>query len=244
MKAQCLSVNAIHNKRFIHAGEILDTDTLASLPDAFRRYLVPAESESEETEQVATSFQLNTSYGVDKDGRLLQRNLERQAAEQLAAAERQDAMEEQLISEIENPDATIAAALEQAQEEHNSSVNLQKAQAEVNTRHQEEADKYLEEMQRAESTLADDEGFSPSLEDQDQPNGAEIPQPPAPEVAKPKPPRKMRKRFVNRNGVWLQVKRLKRFHTGEGVFVKQGGKFVEIGKVNKNGKPPACYLEN
>jgi hypothetical protein len=212
MKALCLSVNAIHNKRFIHAGEILDTDTLASLPDAFKRYIVPAESESE-PEIVATSFQLNTSYGVDKDGRLLQRNVERQAAEQASAAAFQDAMEEKLISELENPDATLQRALEQAQDEHTSSVNLQKAQAEVNAKHQEEADKFLEEVQRAESTLADDEGFSPSLvEDQDQPNG----QPPAPEVPKP---RQLKTRYIQRGSVWCRAKKVKP-RPGEKVFVK------------------------
>ena len=64
-----------------------------------------------------------------------------------------------------------------------------------------------------------------------------------PEEPEPKP-RKIRKRFVNRNGTWLRTKRLKRFHPGEKVYVKsKTGKFEVIGQVNKNGKPPACYVE-
>jgi hypothetical protein len=46
-----------------------------------------------------------------------------------------------------------------------------------------------------------------------------------PEEPEPKP-RKIRKRFVNRNGTWLRTKRLKRFHPGEKVYVKsKTGKF-------------------
>lgn len=60
-----------------------------------------------------------------------------------------------------------------------------------------------------------------------------------------KPVRKMRKRYVNRNGVWLRVKRLKRFHPGEKVYVKDADqKFQVIGQVSKSGKPPAIYLED
>ena len=63
-----------------------------------------------------------------------------------------------------------------------------------------------------------------------------------PEEAKPK---RMRKRFVCRNGTWLRVKRLKRFHVGEKVYVRtSAGEFISIGVVNKKGGLPAAYLEN
>ena len=64
------------------------------------------------------------------------------------------------------------------------------------------------------------------------------------DVAMPKP-RRMRKRFVCRNGTWLRTKRLKHFRTGEPVFVRNGPReFVQIGVVNKKGGLPACYLED
>ena len=58
-------------------------------------------------------------------------------------------------------------------------------------------------------------------------------------------PRRMRKRFVNRNGTWLRTKRLKRFHIGEKIYIKNSaGEFISIGVVNKKGELPAAYLEN
>ena len=54
-----------------------------------------------------------------------------------------------------------------------------------------------------------------------------------------------RRHLVNRNGVWLRTKRLKKFHIGEKVFVRNSaGEFEVIGKVNKNGRLPAAYLED
>jgi hypothetical protein len=55
----------------------------------------------------------------------------------------------------------------------------------------------------------------------------------------------MRKRYVCRNHTWLRTKRLKTFHPGESVFVKDSqGQFKKIGVISKRGKVPAAYLEN
>jgi hypothetical protein len=48
----CLQHNAIFAGRFIRSGEVLDEQTLASLPATLRKYLIPVAAESEEPEQV------------------------------------------------------------------------------------------------------------------------------------------------------------------------------------------------
>ena len=88
-----LNVNAIFDGRFVFAGTVLDQQTLATLPATFKKYIVPAESESDEAEQVVTNFQMNTPYGVDQNGRLRQRNVERQVSEQIRSAQFQEAMD-------------------------------------------------------------------------------------------------------------------------------------------------------
>jgi hypothetical protein len=58
------------------------------------------------------------------------------------------------------------------------------------------------------------------------------------------PKKQMRVRYVCRNGTWLRTKRLKRFHVGEKVYIKDAsGKFEVAGKVNKAGHLPAVYAE-
>jgi hypothetical protein len=64
------------------------------------------------------------------------------------------------------------------------------------------------------------------------------------EMPYPKPKR-MRKRYVNRNGTWLGTKRLKKFYIAEPVYIKNAaGEFEQIRTVNKKGGLPAAYLED
>src|SRR4030095_7780091 len=61
------------------------------------------------------------------------------------------------------------------------------------------------------------------------------------EMPYPKPKR-MRKRYVNRNGTWLGTKRLKKFYIAEPVYIKNAaGEFEQIRTVNKKGGLPAAY---
>ena len=209
-----------------------------------KNYLVPAESESDDQKgQVVANFQLGQSYNVGRDDRLRQRHLQREASQLNAIANEQEALEEAIAAEIEHPDAAVAAALQIAEEDHQAAIGLQTAQAKINAQRQAEANQHLEEQQAAESTLADDEGFAlPSDESENETSKSEPAQQPdwSPQ---PKPKRLLKKRFVNRNGVWLRTKRLKRFHVGEKVWVRNSaGDFEVIGKVNKNGMLPAAFV--
>jgi hypothetical protein len=237
----CLSVNAIFDRRFIHAGQVLDAETLSAMPSMFRRYIIPVESESEEPEQVATNFQLNTSYRVGREDRLLQRHLEQQAVQQAAAAQFQDAIEAQLEHEIEHPAETIAAALADVEDQHNSDVQRQIAEASAAARQHEMADEAARQfLVEQDEMIVDDNHQSASPAENF-------------EIAEPKPesewspkPKRMRKRYINRNGVWCRTKRIRHFKSGEPVYVRNGpNDFEKIGVVNRHGRLPAApYLEN
>ena len=229
-------MNAIFNGRFVFAGTVLDQPTLATLPATFKKYLVPAESESDQPEQIATNFQLNTSYRVGREGRLLQRNLERQATEQASAAQFQDAVEEQLQDSLENPDQTTAAALEEVQYAHESAVAKQVAEAQAAARRREMDEEAAKQfIAEQDAMLIDEHPVSPTIE----------PAPPEWSPQQQSKPRRMRKRYVCRNHIWCATKRLKKFYVGEKVFVRNSaGEFEVIGKVNKNGRLPAAYLED
>jgi hypothetical protein len=232
-----LSVNAIFNGRFVFAGTVLDQQTLSTLPATFKKYLVPAESESDqESEQPVANFQRNTSYRVDREGRLLARNLERQVTEQVRAAQFQDAVEQQLQDSLENPDEQTKAALEVVADNHRAAVGLEMAQRAYAAKEREATDQAARDyIAEQDAMLIDENPVSPTIEEQ-------IPQPES--EWKPQP-RKMRVRFLCRNGVWLRAKRVKNLKIGESVFVRNGpGNFVEVGKVNSKKHLPVIYLED
>jgi hypothetical protein len=61
----------------------------------------------------------------------------------------------------------------------------------------------------------------------------------------PEPKARMRRRYVNRHGVWLRAQRITPAHRnpGEAVYIRRGpGDFEKIGVVNKHGGLPAAYL--
>jgi hypothetical protein len=126
------------------------------------------------------------------------------------------------------PDDTVAAALVVVQDEHEALVQGQIAQAQARANRGDAADEWLKQQQQEN---ADAEGFSPNAVE-------EIPEP----QSKPK---RMRKRYVCRNRTWLRTRRLKRFHVGEKVYVKNAsGQFEVIGTVNKRGHLPVAFLED
>jgi hypothetical protein len=58
-------------------------------------------------------------------------------------------------------------------------------------------------------------------------------------------PRQMRRRYVNRNGVWLRARRITPAHRnpGEVVYVRDApGRFTNIGTVGEGGKLPTVYV--
>ena len=221
-----LNVNAIFDGRFVFAGTVLDQQTLATLPATFKKYIVPAESESDEAEQVVTNFQMNTPYGVDQNGRLRQRNVERQVSEQIRAAQFQEAMEEQLAHEIEHPDEATKVALEVVADRHQAQVGLEIAQQKFKAKQREMDEEAARQCVEEDPMLVDDNlnlPVSPTIHEN------QILKQPA--DWKPQPKR-MRKRYVCRNNTWLRTKNLKRFRPGEAVFVRNGvNDFEQIGAV-------------
>jgi len=232
-----LSVNAIFavrgTSRFVHAGIPLDAETLSAMPPNIQRYLVPAESESESDQEPVASFQLGKVYSVDRNDRLRQRQVARQATEQAAAAQFQDAMEAHLQEQLENPDQTTAAAMEQIQDQHEAVVGRQIAEAAAAAKRREMDDEAAKQfIAEQDAMLIDENPVSPAIHEE-----------PASEW-KPKP-RKMRVRFLCRNGVWLRAKRVKNLRIAEPVFVRDGpGDFVQIGKVNSKKHLPVSYVED
>jgi hypothetical protein len=169
-------------------------------------------------------------YSIDADG--FRRRLSREVIDLQQAQREQEYWEERLSqsNEIEQ------TALQIIQEDHESVVARDKAAGAYQAKENEMALQLAQEAQQeADSEIAQLSGnhvMSPAVE--------EIPE----ETVEAKPKR-MRKRFVCRNGTWLRVKRLKRFHIGEKVYVRNSaGEFISIGVVNKKGGLPAAYLEN
>ena len=226
----CLAVNMIAGGKFLNAGQPMPLAQLSEIPANLRKekYII-RHSNAEPEPEVVTNFQMNTVYGVDQDDRLRRRHVERQATEQAAAADFQDAIEAQLADEIENPDETVASALALAAEDHQASVGLQRAQAEAAARRREMDEEAARQfIAEQDAMLVDDDSVVPAEE--------QIPVAPG--------PRKMRKRFVNRKGTWLRAQKLKHRIPGEDVFVRESkGQFLKIGVVDQAGRLPVCYLE-
>jgi hypothetical protein len=151
----------------------------------------------------------------------------------LQQAQREQEYWEQRLSE---PSEQERVAMQIVQQDHENLVNRDKAAAIYQAKEQDQANALAvaaQQEQDAEiSQLSGNHVISPAV--------GGIPEEPV--EAKP---RRMRKRFVNRNGTWLRTKRLKRFHVGEKVFIRNSaGEFISIGVVNKRGGLPAAYFEN
>jgi hypothetical protein len=122
-----ISDNTIIDGKFYARGEALPFDRAEDLPENLRPLVVTGEPEAEEPSQPRGSFQLNTPYGVDEDGRLtraLRRKVDREVAELEAKNAENEWLEEQVATSELSPE--LAAAL---QEEHDAAIGHAKAQA-------------------------------------------------------------------------------------------------------------------
>jgi hypothetical protein len=214
-----LSANVIFNGRFVTAFTPLDAETAATLPQTFYRYIIDDSKADDGGDSPPASLTFTTSgqqYSVDSNGH--RRALQREVVDLQQAQREQEYWEERLSqsNEIEQ------TALQIIQEDHESVVARDKAAAIYQMKENEMALQLAQEAQSETNSeiaqLSGNHVMSPAVE--------EIPE----ETVEAKPKR-MRKRFVCRNGTWLRTKRLKRFHIGEKV-------------VNKKGGLPAAYLEN
>ena len=145
-------------------------------------------------------------------------------------------LQEEIQAENENPDPVVAAAMEQAREEEEALVQRQ----------------ISEGIYLAKEKDAADEAAKQFIEEGNQNGSADADYMVTPNVSSVEPkewrpsaakPRKMRKRFVCRNGTWLRTKQLKKFKPGEAVWVRNGpGNFEQIGTVDESGSLPTAYL--
>jgi hypothetical protein len=235
------TVSMIHSGRFFHAGQPMPLSELQKIPANLRkkRYLLfpdpDAKPANGDDAPQNLLFTTDTQYSVSPEGdRHHQREVARKINLEEMRIEAEQQLEEQIRYEIEHPDEQTAKALEIAEEDYRMSVQAQISNQSYQAKEREAADQQAKELiaeQDAEISSLSQNVISPAVED--------IAEEPV------KPVRKMRKRYVNRNGVWLRVKRLKRFQPGENVYVKNADqKFQVIGQVSKSGKPPAIYLED
>ena len=157
------------------------------------------------------------------------RSIRREALNLTYADERQRRLEEALSAE---PDAVTKSAMAEIAAAHEANAAQHIAEAQFRARQNDLADQAAKEFTEEQQMDVTESVVSPAVE--------EIPEP----ESEPKP-RRMRRRFVCRNGTWLRIKRLKRLHIGEKVYVRNSaGEFISIGVVNKRGGLPAAYLEN
>jgi hypothetical protein len=139
-----------------------------------------------------------------------------------------------IVTEVFNKSLRVKAAMEDAQAEHESIVARQKMEGESRARADDAAQEQIDREQDVHAAVMDADGFASPLEESPQTLRAED---------EPKPKR-MRKRYVRRGSVWMRTKQIKHFRVGEPVWVNEGSEFVQIGVVNKNSKPPVCFMED
>jgi hypothetical protein len=239
-----LSVNAIFAGAFYHAETPLSAELAKVLPEIFFKYLIPEpEPDPEAAGPASLTYQINTSYNIDQHGHRRPKNVEREIIN-LQLAQQQQELLEQRLSES---NAQEEAALAIVQQDFESAVARDRAQAEYAAKERANADEHARKLIAEDQFDVSESVVSPAVTEMPNLQPTEdvpIPDPGqqlvTPEKAKPR----MRKRFVNRNGTWLRTKRLKRFHVGEKVYVKNASGFEVIGTVNKRGGLPACYLED
>jgi hypothetical protein len=172
-----LTCNTILEAKFYRAGEPIPKDIV---PPQLRRYAVKEVNEPTESKEINVMYEHNRLYSVDEDG-FLRPPVGRQMAELQAEAEETDAIVDE-IAEAEL-DETTAAALEQAQEDHQADVQRQIGNARYAAEHAEQA----EDAVRAEQDATVENG---EFDVMDSP----------PKELKPKRPVPSAKAFVKRYG--------------------------------------------
>jgi hypothetical protein len=121
-------------------------------------------------------------------------------------------------------------------DQHRANVDRQIANAQAAARRSDAEKEAVIAMQEENASNLDQDGFSLGVVDPDVSESTEQEEMPK------QPPRKMRKRYLRRNGVWRRTKNTS-CRVGEEVFVRDGpNQFKKIGVVNKHGGLPAAYL--
>ena len=136
-----ISDNTVFNGKFYNRYEPLPVERVEDLPEILRPLVVSDVPEDEGEGQPDDgprniAFQLNTPYGVDKDGRLTrahQRKVDREVAELEAKNAQQEWIEDELASAELPPEIA-----EDLQAKHDDAVAFAKAQAEVDARRADE----------------------------------------------------------------------------------------------------------
>ena len=228
----CLAVNMISKGRFLHAGVPMPLSELETIPPNLRKpeFIIrhdPRLDPGPDDSPRSLTFRLNTPYALDEDGNRRQaRHFQREAAQLEAIADQEAGIAEELQNANDDLDPVIA---EQIQDAHDSLVQRQIAERQAAARQREMDEQAAREFIAEQDALVVDDSVAPAIREEP--------------IAAPKP-RKMRVRFVCRNGTWLRAKKMKNLKIGEPVFVRTGrNNFENIGQVDELGHLPACYLE-
>jgi hypothetical protein len=224
MKTVSLIHNTIVGGKFYTAGDPINE---AILPPNLRKYIAakPGRRAPPPTEH-NLMFEANRPYSLDSETGFMKPAPGRQAAEMEAIAFQDDLITEEAANR--EVSETEAAAMAQATEDYQADVQRQKTNAEYQAKQSEAAQEYVREQQDANVESGEFDQWDSRRED-------------ATNVVSPeaKPKRPMLKRYINRNGMWLRVQKLKRRHPGEVVYVREGkGKFTGIGVVGPQGELP------
>ena len=133
--------------RFIVAGMESPYRSLDEIPPILRPHIITPGSESEseftDDEPRSLTFQLNTTYAVDADGRRRARNIRREIINLERAQQEDDTLEEYLSSD---PDEKLKAALEDVEEDRQARVAHQRAEAESYAKQCELADEAAQQF--------------------------------------------------------------------------------------------------
>jgi hypothetical protein len=229
-----LSVNAILPwGEWVTAGDPIPA---ADLPKHFERYIAKPEDQdlgSGEQQPANLDYVLGTSYSVDSRG---YRHLQRQVSELASISSEEEAVQ-QAIEDLDH-DPVISEAMQQAQQDHDAHVKGQIAQAQADANRQDAAKESA--LLEQEQAVLDADGFQVDSQKEQNLSAPVVP----PAESKPKPKRRLRKRFVRRGSVWMRTKQIKHFRIGEPVFIKENKEFIQCGVVNKNKRLPAIYIKD
>ena len=232
----CLAVNMIiPGGKFLVAGQPMPLSELKTIPPTLRKdqYIIRHDSNPEPEPEPSLTFTLNTSYGVDAEGRRHNRKLEREVIQLDRAQQETEAIENALSAE---PDGELKAALEVAEENRQAAIDHHIAQLEYKAKEREATEQAARELVEEDPMLIDDH--------LNRPVSPAIHEPPAADwtPSEPPQPKRLKKRYVRREGKMVHAKTV-RCKAGETVFTKDSaGNFQPAGKVNKRGGLPLIFI--
>jgi len=126
------TVSMIHSGRFFHAGEPMPLSELSKIPANLRkaRYLLFSDPHAKPSNGDARPpnliYETGVQYSVDESGnRSHQREIPRQINLEQMRQEAEEQLAQQVKEELENPNPTITAALEDARDQEAAYVQKQ-----------------------------------------------------------------------------------------------------------------------